>query len=49
MSDNPNFLGFYAFFIDFFRIQGCFVDCKAKFYIKEMFFLEEWFFGFAKS
>ena len=48
MSDNFIFLRFCAF-LDFFKIHWCFVDYRVRFYIREVFFLEEWFFGFAKS
>ena len=43
MSNNPMFLGLCAFLLDFFKIKRCFVDCRAKFYIRKAFFLEEWF------
>ena len=43
MFDSPIFLGFCAFLLDFFKIQRCFMDCRVKFYIGEVFFLEEWF------
>ena len=42
MSNNPMFIGFCAFLLDFFKIKR-FVDCRAKFYIRKAFFLEEWF------
>ena len=37
MSDNPVFLGFHAFLLDFFEIQTCFVDCRTKFYSSVVF------------
>ena len=49
MYDNPIFLGFCAFILDFFKIQWCFVDCRVKFYIKEVLFLGRVVFGFEKS
>ena len=43
MSNNLIFIGFYAFLLNFFKIQWYFVDYGVKFYIREVFFLEEWF------
>ena len=43
MSNNLIFLVFCSFLLDFFKILWCFVDCRVKFYIREVFFLEEWF------
>ena len=37
LSDNPVFLGFHAFLPDFFEIQRCFVDRRAKLYSSVVF------------
>ena len=37
------FLGFLLVFLDFFKVQKCFVDCRAKFYSSAVFFVEWWF------
>ena len=47
-------------FLDCFEFQRCFVDIKAKFYLREVFFMERWpfslqdpillvFFGFSEA
>ena len=41
MSDSLLFRGFFLLvFLDFFKVQRCFVDCKAKFYSSAVFFVE---------
>ena len=37
------FMGFLLVFLDFFRVQRCYVDCKAKFYSSAVFFVQRWF------
>ena len=37
VSENPVFLGFRTFLLDFFEIQRCFVDWRTKFYFSVVF------------
>ena len=39
----PVFLRFLLVFLDFFEVQRCFVDCKAKFNSSAVCFVERWF------